>query len=136
MANRWVCAISRTVIERDRTFPERTIKARPYPFICSTRGPCHSWPKIPQTRVPLIFFSLSLSRCYRVSNILLPKIFESKNIKRSFLRLSVGEKCFSPSEKRRIFGETRLSRKMEKQEAVKKCVRKVWYNIMRSGSIA
>lgn len=81
-----------------------------------------------------IFLSLPLSMVSDIQH--LPKIFESKNIKRSFLRLSVGEKCFSPSEKRRIFGETRLSRKMEEQEAVKKCVRKVWYNIMRSGSIA
>lgn len=73
MANRWVCTISHTVIERDRTFPQWTIKARPYPrlFVPSFV------PKIPskralETSIETFSFSHSMLRI-----IPIPRFFEN-----------------------------------------------------------
>lgn len=109
MANRWVCTISHTVIERDRTFPERTIKARPYPFICSTRGPCHSFPKF-RKRVRRWYFSLSHpidARSMLPNRKISPPESFSPKVKKKI------DKCSSSGKR------AKLSKKIEKYEEMR-----------------
>lgn len=128
--------ISHTVIERDRTFPERTIKARPYPFICSTRGPCHSFPKF-RKRVDIL---LSLSLIPSDVRSMPPRIQRKFSWKCEKMYVAVRNDPSSPQISREMLRAIRYFAKRNYRGRRKIRRRNAWrgyivYNVTRSGSI-